>query len=138
MSPPKNPHTLQSLYPEGERESIKAFGSAAVPTKEVTELFPKGKNHTEEQTLLTLRKQGDAAGQTMHKLRFSETEEARFRRLLVLSAFHPNPYVRWAGLHRFGEALPDLQLEHLCGDPLEEIRIQAKWETKRRSGKLLF
>ncbi len=137
MSPTKNPHTLQSLYPEGERESIKAFGSAAVPTTEVTELFPKGKNHTEEQTLLTLRKQGDTAGQTMHKLRFSETEEPRFRRLLVLSAFHPNPYVRWAGLHRFGEALWDLHLEHLCKDPLEEIRIQAKWETKRRSGKLL-
>ncbi len=93
--------------------------------KEIREERSKGVRISE-----ILQLQGEKAES---KLRSAKGNRPRFDRLLVLTAFHPNPYVRWTGIHDFGDEVSELHLKYLLNDNNSGIRSQAQWEMKRRT-----
>lgn len=142
----ETPPSLLSLYPEGPSESVAKFGPVDPQHAEaVRKLFPEGDKVPS--TLLgigekiirdlqsdtespeeTLELQGEQASRIIGA---AGVGTSRFRRLLILSAFHPNPYVRWAGVGDWGPYLTPLHIQHLLQDPVEGIRSQAQWEIDR-------
>jgi hypothetical protein len=148
----KEPPSLPELYPEGKTEAIKEYGHTD-PTEAatVTTLFPEGDEIPDSLDRLTdnmveeIRKQKETGTQRVSeilqlqgedaeaKLRSAKGNPPLFRRLLVLTAFHPNPYVRWTGIHDFGDEVSELHLKYLLQDRHSGIQSQAQWETERRT-----
>jgi len=144
--------SLLDLYPEGEREALEEYGpvnpaEAAAETK----LFPEGDEIPDSLSELAqkiheeIRKEQETGTQRISeilqiqgteaedKLRSAKGDGPRFGRLLVLTAFHPNPYVRWTGIHDFGTEISALHLKYLLKDPHAGIQSQAQWESERRA-----
>jgi len=145
-------HTLLDLYPEGEREAIKEYGDTNLQEAQgVTKLYPERLRLEEagmdalavhifremqkeratgtKRVSENLQLQGEAA---VDKLRIEQRDKPKFKRLLALTAFHPNPYVRFIGIRDFGKDISDLHVKYLVNDPNTEIQSQAQWESKRR------
>jgi hypothetical protein len=142
----ETPPSLLSLYPEGPAESVAEFGPVDTHlVAQIGKLFPEGDSvprsllEIGEQIIRdlqsdtespeeTLQLQGERASRIIGS---AGVGTPRFRRLLILSAFHPNPYVRWAGAGDWGPHLTPLHIQHLLTDPVEGVRAQAQWESDR-------